>query len=67
MHNNMSRGATYSHDYIRMTEREKALKQVEKTHKLLAEKQKLVDAGLARWVKIPISKGFKLHFELIQQ
>jgi hypothetical protein len=50
-----------------MTEREKALKQVEKTHKLLAEKQKLVAAGLARWVKIPISKGFKLHFELIQQ
>lgn len=63
----MSRGATYSHDYIRMTEREKALKQVEITHKLLAEKQKLVDEGKARWVKIPIPKGFKLHFELIQQ
>ena len=63
----MSRGVIYSHDYIRMTEREKAIKQVEATHKLLAEKQKLVDEGKARWVKIPIPKGFKLHFELIQQ
>ena len=65
MQDNMPRGLAYSSDYIRKTEREKALKQVEKTHKLLKEKQKLVDAGLARWVKIPISKGFKLHFEMI--
>jgi hypothetical protein len=63
----MPRGATYCSEYIRVTEREKALKTVEKSHKLLEEKQKLVAAGLARWVKIPISKGFKLHFELIQQ
>lgn len=61
----MATGYTYQRDFIRLTQRELALKSVEKSHKLLAEKQKLVDAGLARWVKIPISKGFKLHFEMI--
>lgn len=63
----MARGDNFTSEYIRKTEREKALITVKKAHKLLAEKQKLVDAGLAKWVKIPITKGFKLHFELIQQ
>lgn len=63
----MARGDNFTSEYIRKTEREKALRTVEKAHKLLSEKQKLIDAGLAKWVKIPITKGFKLHFELIQK
>lgn len=63
----MATGYTYQREFVRITEREKALKTVEKSHQLLAEKQKLVNEGKARWVKIPVLKGFKLHFELIQQ
>jgi hypothetical protein len=63
----MSRGTIYSNEFIRLTERERALQQVAKNRAMFAEKQKLVDEGKARWVKIPITKGFKLHFELIQQ
>lgn len=63
----MSRGIIYSNEFIRLTERERALQQVAKNRAIFAEKQKLVDEGKARWVKIPITKGFKLHFELIQQ
>lgn len=62
----MARGTIYQRDYIRLTEREKALMLVQKYHMLLAEKQKLVDEGKARWVKIPIHRGFKLHFEMIK-
>ena len=62
----MATGYTYQRDFVRVTEREQALKTVEKSHKLIAEKQKLVDEGKARWVKKPISKGFILHFELIE-
>lgn len=62
----MATGYTYQRDFIRLTQRELALKSVEKSHKLIAEKQKLIDEGKARWVKKPISKGFILHFELIE-
>lgn len=62
----MATGYTYQRDYVRLTEREQALKTVEKSHKLIAEKQKLVDEGKARWVKIPIPKGYKLHLEMIE-
>lgn len=62
----MATGYTYQRDFIRLTQRELALKSVEKSHKLLAEKQKLVDEGKARWVKKPISKGFILHLEMIK-
>jgi hypothetical protein len=34
--------------------------------KLQVERQSLVDAGKARWVKEPISKGYKLKFELLE-
>jgi hypothetical protein len=61
----MPKGSIYCRDFIRMTYRERALKQVEKNRELFAERQKLVDAGKARWVKIPILNGFKIHFELI--
>lgn len=62
----MATGYTYQRDFVRLTERELALKTVEKSHKLIAEKQKLVDEGKARWVKKPISKGFILHLEMIE-
>lgn len=62
----MATGYTYQRDFIRLTQRELALKSVEKSHKLIAEKQKLVDEGKARWVKKPISKGFILHLEMIE-
>lgn len=62
----MATGYTYQKDFIRLTQRELALKTVEKSHKLIAEKQKLVDEGKARWVKKPISKGFILHLEMIE-
>lgn len=62
----MATGYTYQRDFIRLTQRELALKNVEKSHKLIAEKQKLVDEGKARWVKKPISKGFILHLEMIE-
>lgn len=62
----MATGYTYQRDFIRLTQRELAVKSVEKSHKLLAEKQKLVDEGKARWVKKPISKGFILHLEMIK-
>ena len=62
----MATGYTYQRDFIRLTQRELALKSVEKSHKLIAEKQKLVDEGKARWVKKPISKGFILHLEMIK-
>lgn len=55
----------YTAEYIRKTEREKALEGQRKAHKMLAEKDKLVKAGKARWVKIPIVNGFILHFELL--
>ena len=63
----MAKGYTYQTDFVRVTERERALEGVEKSHRLIAEKQKLVDAGKARWVKIPIPKGYKLHLEMIEQ
>jgi hypothetical protein len=62
----MATGYTYQRDYVRLTERERALESVKKSHKLIAEKQKLVDEGKARWVKIPIPKGYKLHLEIIE-
>jgi hypothetical protein len=66
MQDDMATGYTYQRDFVRLTERELALKTVEKSHKLIAEKQKLVDEGKARWVKKPISKGFILHLEMIE-
>lgn len=66
MQDDMATGYTYQRDFIRLTQRELALKSVEKSHKLIAEKQKLVDEGRARWVKKPISKGFILHLEMIE-
>ena len=65
MQDDMATGYTYQRDFVRVNEREQALKTVEKSHKLIAEKQKLVDEGKARWVKKPISKGFILHFEML--
>lgn len=62
----MATGYTYQRDYVRLTERERALESVKKSHMLIAEKQKLVDEGKARWVKIPIPKGYKLHLEMIE-
>lgn len=62
----MATGYTYQRDYVRLTERERALESVKKSHMLIAEKQKLVDEGKARWVKIPIPKGYKLHLEIIE-
>lgn len=62
----MATGMTYTYEYERTTLREKALEQVRKNRIAYAEKQKLVDAGKARWVKIPILRGFKLRFELIE-
>jgi hypothetical protein len=62
----MATGYTYQRDFVRLTEREQALKTVEKSHQLIAEKQKLVDEGKARWVKKPISKGYILHLEMIE-
>lgn len=62
----MGAGLIYTTEYIRKTEREKALKGAEKTRAMLAEKQRLVDAGKARWIKEPILNGYKLHFEMIK-
>lgn len=54
------------YEFIRIREREKALKALTEARKLQAERQALVDAGKARWVKEPISKGYKLKFELLE-
>jgi uncharacterized beta-barrel protein YwiB (DUF1934 family) len=61
----MPRGQLYEHEYIRVTEREKALKTVATAHKLIEDKMKLVREGKLRMVKIPINRGFKITFEEI--
>jgi hypothetical protein len=60
------KGETYVYEFIRIREREKALKALAAARKLQVERQALVDAGKARWVKEPISKGYKLKFELLE-
>lgn len=60
------RGELYQYENIRIREREKALKALAAARKLQFERQALVDAGKARWVKEPISKGYKLKFELLE-
>ena len=58
----MGRGLIYTNDYVRMAEREKALKAVEKVHKAFDEKLKLVAEGKLKIIKTPISKGFTIKF-----
>jgi hypothetical protein len=60
------RGELYQYENIRIREREKALKALAAARKLQVERQALVDAGKARWVKEPISKGYKLKFEMLE-
>jgi hypothetical protein len=60
------KGETYQYEYIRLVERERALKALKKSRDLQAAKQKLVDEGKARWVRVPISNGYKLILELIE-
>lgn len=62
----MAKGDVYTYGYQRVTEREKAIETVKKSHKLIEDKMKLVKEGKARLVKIPITNGFKLHFEMIE-
>ena len=59
-------GETYTYEYIRRVEKAKAMQALAAARKLQAERQALVDAGKARWVKEPIVKGYKLRFELIE-
>jgi hypothetical protein len=60
------RGELYQYENIRIREREKALKALAAARKLQIERQALVDAGKARWVKEPILKGYKLKFEMLE-
>ena len=60
------KGETYVYEFIRIREREKALKTLAAARKLQVERQSLVDAGKARWVKEPILKGYKLKFEMLE-
>lgn len=58
----MGRGLIYTTDFVRMTERERALKAVEKIHKSFEEKMELVKQGKLKLIKTPISKGFTIKF-----
>lgn len=59
-------GETYTYEWIRREQKAKAMQALAAARKLHAERQALVDAGKARWVKEPIVKGYKLRFELIE-
>jgi hypothetical protein len=59
-------GETYTYEWIRREQKAKAMQALAAARKLQAERQALVDAGKARWVKEPIVKGYKLRFELIE-
>ena len=62
----MPTGESYVLEVIRVTERANAMKTLTMARKLQEERQKLVDEGKARWVKVPILNGYKLTFELIK-
>lgn len=62
----MPTGESYVLEVIRVTERANAMKTLSMARKLQETRQKLVDEGKARWVKVPILNGYKLTFELIK-
>lgn len=62
----MPTGESYVLEVIRVTERANAIKTLTMARKLQEARQKLVDEGKARWVKVPILNGYKLTFELIK-
>lgn len=62
----MPTGESYVLEVIRVTERANAMKTLTMARKLQEARQKLVDEGKARWVKVPILNGYKLTFELIK-
>lgn len=62
----MPTGESYVLEVIRVTERANAMKTLTMARKLQKARQKLVDEGKARWVKVPILNGYKLIFELIK-
>jgi hypothetical protein len=62
----MPTGESYVLEVIRVTERANAMKTLSMARQLQEERQKLVDEGKARWVKVPILNGYKLIFELIK-
>lgn len=62
----MPTGESYVLEVIRVTERANAMKTLTMARKLQEARQKLVDEGKARWVKVPILNGYKLIFELIK-
>jgi hypothetical protein len=62
----MPTGESYVLEVIRVTERANAMKTLSMARQLQEARQKLVDEGKARWVKVPILNGYKLIFELIK-
>lgn len=56
------KGDQFLFENIRVCTRKEALKAVEKSRKLMAQRQKLVDEGKAKWVIEPISNGYRKIF-----
>lgn len=56
------RGAQFEFEAVRISSRKEALKVAEKAHKMMKERQKLVDEGKATWVIEPIVNGYRKKF-----